>query len=78
MTYQVGDVLLCHKHIGVAKFVGKLHQNDYQQLSSKSQNYIKPSDIWVGLQLAEEPNMSKLSLMLSDIMCIILIFFCVC
>ncbi len=32
-TYKVGDVLLCHEHIGVAK----LHGHDYQQLPSKSQ-----------------------------------------
>lgn len=59
--YQVGDVLLCHKHIGVAKFIGKLHQNDYLQLSTKSQSHFKPSDIWIGLQLAEEPNIKTLS-----------------
>eukprot|EP01084_Bolivina_argentea_P146860 257039_1 len=61
--YQVGDVLLCHKHIGVAKFVGKLHETDYEQLSSLSQVYIKAADIWVGLELAEKPKLNLLSLM---------------
>eukprot|EP01084_Bolivina_argentea_P067021 122146_1 len=62
-TYKVGDVLLCHKHIGVAKFVGKLHGQDYKQLPSKSQVYIKKSDIWIGLQLAEQPNINNLTVM---------------
>jgi len=63
MTYKIGDVLLCQKHVGVAKYVGNLKGNDYEQLSSSNQLYIKRSDIWVGLQLAEQPNINKLSLM---------------
>jgi len=57
--YKVGDVLLCHKHIGVAKFVGRLRHTDYQQLSSQSQTCISPSDTWIGLQLVEEPDLNR-------------------
>ena len=54
---------MANKHIGTAKFVGRLHAKDYKQLPSESQHYIKPNDIWVGLQLAAEPNMDSLCIM---------------
>lgn len=64
--YKVGDILVCGKYVGIAEYVGELQYSHYKTFQQSLRNdniHLKPDEIWIGLRLAESPEMNSLPFM---------------